>query len=97
MSRFIADFSAVDRAVQKAQAFLLSSQAPDGYWVGELEADSTITSEYLLLCHLVDRVDRERERKAVRYLRARQLADGGWALYEGGPADLSAKIGRAHV
>ncbi len=84
---------AVDRAIQKAQAFLLSAaQPPDDHWVGELEADSTITSEYLLHCHLLDRVDREREGKAVRYLRARQLPDGGWPPYEGGPADLSGTI-----
>ena len=47
------------------------AQAPDGHWVGELEANTTITSEYLLFCHLTDRVDRERERKIVAYLRRR--------------------------
>lgn len=85
-------FPEVDRAIQKAQASLLSAQAPDGHWRGELEADGTITAEYFLFCHLLDRVDRERERKAVRYLRGAQLPDGGWSLYEGGPADLSATI-----
>ena len=79
--------SEVDAAIERAQAALLASQAPDGHWVGELEADSTITSEYLLFCHLLDRVDREREAKMVKYLRERQLPDGGWSLYEGGPAE----------
>ncbi|MBI2554186.1 MAG: squalene--hopene cyclase [Candidatus Rokubacteria bacterium] len=92
MPKFIANRSMVDQAIQRAQEFVLSTQAPDGHWRGELEADSTVTSEYLLLCHLLDRVDRERERKAVRYLRAHQLPDGGWPLYESGPADLSATI-----
>jgi squalene-hopene/tetraprenyl-beta-curcumene cyclase len=82
----------VEAAIERAHAFLLSAQADNGHWVGELEADSTITSEYLLLCHLLDRVDREREAKAVRYLRARQLPDGGWNLFEGGRADLSASV-----
>ena len=92
MSKLVINRGTVDQAIQRAEDFLLSTQAPDGHWRGELEADSTITSESLLLCHLLDRVDRERERKAVRYLRARQLHDGGWPLYEGGPADLSATI-----
>lgn len=92
MFKLVINRGTVDQAIQRAQDFLLSTQAPDGHWRGELEADSTITSESLLLCHLLDRVDRERERKAVRYLRARQLHDGGWPLYEGGPADLSATI-----
>ncbi len=92
MSTFTMTRSGVDEAILRAQAFLLSSQAPDGHWVGELEADTTITSEYLFLTHLLDRVDREREAKAVRYILSRQLPDGGWNLYEDGPADLSASI-----
>src|SRR5437867_1004781 len=79
-------------AIARAQAYLLSHQAPEGHWIGELEANTTITSEYLLLCHLIDRVDRPKEAKAVRYLRRAQLSDGGWSLFEGGPANLSATI-----
>ncbi|MDP2700611.1 MAG: prenyltransferase/squalene oxidase repeat-containing protein, partial [Candidatus Rokubacteria bacterium] len=84
--------SEIDTAIDRAQSALLAAQAPDGHWLGELEANSTITSEYLLYCHLLDRVDRERETKMVRYLRECQVADGGWSLYEGGPANISATI-----
>ncbi len=79
-------------AIDRARAGLLGDQAPEGHWVGQLEANTTITSEYLLLCHLIDRVDRRREAKAVRYLRRRQLPDGGFNLFEDGPANLSATI-----
>jgi squalene-hopene/tetraprenyl-beta-curcumene cyclase len=82
----------VDAGIERAQAALLASQSPGGHWVGELEANSTITSEYLLFCHLTDRVDRERERKIVDYLRRDQLADGGFSIYYRGPANLSATI-----
>jgi len=84
--------SEVDIAIERAQSTLLAAQAPDGHWVGELEADSTITSEYLLLGHLLDRVDRDREAKMVNYLRERQLPDGGWSLYEACPPNISATI-----
>ena len=84
--------SAVDTAIERAHAYLLRTQAGDGHWVGELEADSTITSEYLLFCRLLDRVNREREAKAVAWIRSRQGADGGWNLFEGGPSNLSATI-----
>src|SRR2546421_4220313 len=79
-------------AIARAQARLLSLQAPDGHWVGKLEADTTITAEYLLLGHLMDRVNRRREEKAVRYLRRRQRADGGFDLFPGGPTNLSVTI-----
>jgi squalene-hopene/tetraprenyl-beta-curcumene cyclase len=82
----------LDEAIARAQASLLARQQPDGHWVGELEADTTITSEYLLLCHLLDRVNRQREEKMVRYLRRRQRRDGGFDLFEGGPTNLSATI-----
>src|SRR5438128_1410645 len=79
-------------AIARAQARLLSLQAPDGHWVGALEADTTITAEYLLLGHLIDRVNRRREQKAVHYLRRRQRDDGGFDLFPGGPTNLSATI-----
>src|SRR5262249_56366003 len=79
-------------AIARAQARLLSLQAPDGHWVGKLEADTTITAEYLLLGHLIDHVNRQTEQKAVRYLRRRQRSDGGFALFHGGPTNLSATI-----
>ena len=86
------DAARLEAVIARAHEHLIASQAPDGHWVGELEADSTISSEYLLFCHLVDRVDRERERKIVRYLRSTQLPNGGWSLFVGGPANLSATI-----
>ncbi len=82
----------VDSMIERAQSALLSAQAPDGHWVGQLEANSTITSEYLLFCHLTDRVDRDREPKIVDYLRREQLPDGGFSIYHKGPANLSATI-----
>jgi squalene-hopene/tetraprenyl-beta-curcumene cyclase len=82
----------LDSAIERAQAWLLSHQAADGHWVGELEADTTITAEQLLLGHLIDRVHRPREQKMVRYLRRRQRTDGGFDLFPGGPTNLSATI-----
>jgi squalene-hopene/tetraprenyl-beta-curcumene cyclase len=82
----------LDAAIDRAQSRLLHLQAPDGHWIGELEAPPEITAEYLLLGHLLDRVHRERERKAVRFLRRRQRPDGGWNLFEEGPTNLSVTI-----
>lgn len=82
----------VVKAIQQAQAYLLSIQHPLGYWVGELEADTTLTSEYIMLRHFLGRVDKDRERKAANYLRAKQLPDGGWDLFPGSPSDISATV-----
>ena len=84
--------TSVREAIARAQSHLLSRQAADGHWAGELEADVTITAEYLLHCHLIDRVKPDQERRAVRYLRRRQNREGGWSLYEAGATDLSATI-----
>jgi len=82
----------LEEAIRRAQEYLLSLQHAEGYWLGELEADSTLTSEYIMLRHFLDRVDRDRERKAANYLRARQLPDGGWDLFPGSPSDISATV-----
>jgi squalene-hopene/tetraprenyl-beta-curcumene cyclase len=84
--------SRVDAALQRARDHLLHLQDPAGFWVGELEADTTITSEYLLFRRLLGTPNPDLEQKAVAYLRERQSPEGSWSLYEAGAGDLSATI-----
>jgi squalene-hopene/tetraprenyl-beta-curcumene cyclase len=80
-------------AIQRASSYVLGMQDPgQGYWADELEADSTLTSEYIMLRYFLGKVDRQKQAKAVHYLRDRQLPDGGWAIYYGGPSEISASI-----
>jgi len=83
---------ALESAIERARSALLAAQHPDGYWCFELEADCTIPSEYILMMHYMDEVDEALQRKIAIYLRARQMAHGGWPLYHGGAFDLSCSV-----
>ena len=92
-SSTVGHVEAIDEALQRLESWFLKQQdSEDGYWVAELEADTTLTSEYVMLRRYLNRVDPERERKAIRYLIQTQLEDGGWPIYSGGPADQSASV-----
>ena len=77
------------QSIRLARQHLLSLQEPDGHWCAELEGDSILESEYVLLLHFLGRTDEERVQKAANYLRAQQLADGGWGGYPGAGADVN--------
>ena len=79
-------------SIERARQQLVSLQEPDGHWCAELEGDTILESEYVLLLHFLGRTDEERVRKAANYLRAKQLRDGGWGGYPGGPADVSTSV-----
>lgn len=82
----------LDGALQHGVEALLALQDPAGFWLHELEADSTITSEYLLLRRWLGIPDASVEAKAIRHLRATQLPDGAWPIYHHGPANASASV-----
>lgn len=84
--------TSVGNAVDAAKRYLLATQAEDGHWVGELEGDTILESEYVLTMHFLGRSGEERIRKAAEHLRRKQLPTGGWAIYEGGPAEVSASV-----
>ncbi|MCL6480515.1 MAG: squalene--hopene cyclase [Firmicutes bacterium] len=84
--------AAIDRSVEH----LLALQAPDGYWHAELEADTTLESDYIFYLHLLGKADPERVSKLANYVRRRQLPDGGWNIYYGGPAEVNATV-KAYV
>jgi len=88
-----ADYLLEDRlsdGIDSATAWLLRQQAVDGYWCGELEADTTLSSDYILYLHVLG--DRARVPKLAEHIRRHQLSDGGWNIYEGGPAELNATV-----
>lgn len=91
--------AAVDAAARSA-AYLAGLQAPDGHWCAELTADTTLESDYILFqLWLYPPRDgtwapdsRPKIDKAVRSILARQLEDGGFNTYAGGPSEVSASV-----
>jgi squalene-hopene/tetraprenyl-beta-curcumene cyclase len=79
-------------AIARTRDHLLSVQHDDGYWVGELEGDTILESEYILLLAYLGRERSEVARKAANYILKQQLPSGGWAIYAGGPLELSASV-----
>src|SRR5437868_8872393 len=84
---------ALEASIASATRALLGSRQPDGHWVFELEADSTIPAEYVLLSHyLGEPADTALEAKIANYLRRVQGAHGGWPLVHDGDFDMSASV-----
>jgi len=76
--------------IERGAEHLISLQADEGYWLGELEADTTLESDYIYYLHVLGKADPVRIAKLANYVRRRQLPDGGWNLYPGGPSELNA-------
>jgi squalene-hopene/tetraprenyl-beta-curcumene cyclase len=79
-------------ALQSAAGWLVDNQEESGYWCGELEGDTILESEYIILLGWLGRERSEVAAKAAKYLLKQQLSSGGWALYPGGPLELSASV-----
>ena len=58
--------SKLTSAIKRAQNFLFSRMHPEGYWCGELEADTTLESDYIVVHTLLGTRDEERMQKAAR-------------------------------
>lgn len=79
-------------ALARARDFLLGIQHPDGWWKAELETNVTMEAEDLLLRHFLGILREDELRATAAWIRAKQGDDGGWAIFHGGPADLSATV-----
>lgn len=83
----------LDAAIRRVQQLLLALQNPDeGFWCAELNADTTLESDYILLMRFLGRVDPVRERKAASYIMGQQQPDGGWNVYRHGPSEINASV-----
>jgi squalene-hopene/tetraprenyl-beta-curcumene cyclase len=90
------------QTLQRASEALLDLQKPEGHWCGDLLADTTLESDYILLQLWLYPPDADgwnpppqekaRIEKAARAILQRQLPNGGFDIYPGGPADPSASV-----
>jgi len=91
--------------LRRASEHLLGRRTSQGFWCGELTADTTLESDFILLelwrhpppkSGDWDPPTRPHIQKAVRSILSRQLPDGGFSIYEKGPSEVSASI-KAYV
>ena len=92
---------AMDAALASSAEALTLVQNRDGYWCGELTADSTLECDYVLLqLWLHPPVDGvwsaavagANQKKACKAVIDRQLGDGGWNIYPQGPSEVNATV-----
>src|ERR1700756_2361268 len=84
--------SLLDESLDRAVSFLISLQHEQGYWLGELEADTTLESDYIFYLHVLGRLDDRRGQKLAQQLRRPAVDDGGWNIYFGGPSEINATV-----
>jgi squalene-hopene/tetraprenyl-beta-curcumene cyclase len=82
----------ISQAIARAQENLLRQQRPDGHWCGELLVDSTLCSDFVLFMHWFGEVDHHLQERCVNHILKRQLQDGGWNIYYGGPSEINASV-----
>jgi squalene-hopene/tetraprenyl-beta-curcumene cyclase len=84
--------SRIEQAIRRSINWFLSAQSQDGYWWGELEADTTLESDYILYLQILGELKSSKTGKLAKYIRDRQLPDGGWNIFYGGPSELNATV-----
>src|ERR1022692_1789223 len=76
-------------ALDRATRYLLDQQHAGGWWQGELETNVTMDAEDLMLREFLGIRTPAETAAAASWIRSKQRADGTWANYYEGDADLS--------
>ena len=82
----------VNEAMRRSAEWLLARQYADGFWVAELEADTTLESYFILFKAFFGQRDDPKVSKYAKTLRDAMLPGGGWNIFYGGPPELSISV-----
>ena len=82
----------IKKILKISKQVLVKDQKKDGHWLYELEADTTIASEYILMNHFLGITEKNLEKKISIYLKKEQNPDGGWPLFWKGKSNISASV-----
>ncbi len=83
----------LNKVIHRSVDRFLSLQQAEGHWVFDLEADTTIPSEYVLLQKFLGiPVAPDLRERLANYIRGKQLDNGGWPLFYDGDENLSCTV-----
>ena len=82
----------LEPAINRTRDHLLSLQNPDGHWCAELQGDTILESEYILLLAFLGQGQSQRARECAAYMLDQQCDHGGWAMFPGGPIEISGSV-----
>ncbi len=82
----------LSQAVRDAREYLLGLQRPDGHWCAELQGDTILESEYVLLLAFLGEERGPIARKAAAYILEQQREDGSWSNFPDGPIEVSVSV-----
>lgn len=78
--------------IARTREHLLSLQHSDGHWCAELQGDTILESEYILLLAFLGQGQSERAKECAAYMLDQQCEHGGWAMFPGGPIEISGSV-----
>ncbi len=82
-------FAPIRDAVRRSQDWFFSQQHADGHWCAELEGDSLLQSEMIIMLTFLGKEDTPLAKKLANQLVKTQGPDGGWAMYTGGEMTIN--------
>lgn len=84
--------SRLQSGIERTKERLLALQQPEGYWCAELQGDTILESEYILLLAFLGQGQSERAKESAAYMLDQQGPHGGWSMFPGGPLEISGSV-----
>ena len=78
--------------IERTRDRLLSLQHDEGYWCAELQGDTILESEYILLLAFLGQGQSPRAKEAAAYMLDQQGPHSGWSMFPGGPLEVSGSV-----
>src|SRR6201993_3918583 len=90
--RIDAALESVEAAIARSRDYIFSIQDTEGYWCGELEADSMLEADYIFVHRFLGTGDEGKMRRALPEMLRFQNDDGSWSIYPSGPGNISLTV-----
>src|SRR5579883_2707845 len=90
--RIDAALESVEAAIRRSRDYIFSTQSSEGYWCGELEADSMLEADYIFVHRFLGTGDEGKMQRALTEMLRFQNEDGSWSIYPGGPGNISLTV-----